>query len=269
MTCCASDHAQQLEEIVTFESREATLEGTLNLPGGERTFPLAIFIHGSGKRTRDDFRQFVPAFNNIGIATFRYDKRGVGKSGGTYTDVGTLDSETIFPILAEDAVAAIHKLKKDPRINAQKIIVVGVSQAGWIIPEINTMTDIALSVCISGPFVSVGEEIYYSDLAETGSFTQEYADKMLPTYRGPRGFDPSTRLIKMNSPSLWIFGSRDVSIPIKRSLFVFDSLKTQYKLPMEMKLFAGADHGMHNAGEHRAENVSALITEWLKEKIQK
>src|ERR1044071_2334824 len=82
LPCCASDRPVHIEETIRFQSGDATLEGSLDLPGSTGKYPVAVFVHGSGMRTRDDFREFVRAFNEAGIATFRYDKRGVGNSGG-------------------------------------------------------------------------------------------------------------------------------------------------------------------------------------------
>jgi dipeptidyl aminopeptidase/acylaminoacyl peptidase len=267
LPCCAAEKRVPVEEIIKFESDNATLEGTLNLPDAYGKYPVVIFIHGSGMRTRDDFQSFVSAFNAAGVATFRYDKRGVGNSGGSYIDVGTLNSERAFAVLATDASAAIDHLKKDSRIDPRKIIVAGVSQAGWIIPEINTLTDVYLSICISGPSVSVGQEIYYSDLAERGTYSQAAADSVLKQYNGPEGFDPISRIVKMKSPSLWIFGDKDVSIPVKRSIAILDSLRSKNNLPLEMKIFKDADHGLYNVTTHHPEDYITVMIDWVKSKL--
>lgn len=267
VVCCASDKPSPVEEVIKFRNADLTLEGTLNLPDSKGKYPVVVFVHGSGMRTRNDFRVFVREFNEAGVATFRYDKRGVGNSEGKYTDVGTLNSEMMFRVLAGDAVAAISHLKKDTRIDSRKIIVAGVSQAGWIIPEINTITDVYLSVCMSGPSVSVGEEIYYSDLAEHGSYSLEQADSMLRSYRGPKGFEPAPRIAKMKTPSLWLFGDRDVSIPVKRSVAILDSIRSNDRLPLEMKVFKDADHALYNVSTQRHEDIVTVILDWIKTKL--
>jgi dipeptidyl aminopeptidase/acylaminoacyl peptidase len=252
-----------VEEIVRFESNGTLLEGVLNLPENSVNYPLVVFVHGSGRTTRSDYREFVAPLLKEGVAVFRYDKRGVGASGGTYNGVNTENSERMFSILAADAAAAIRHFKNDKRIDAGKIILVGGSQAGWIIPEINTLTDIWLSVCISGPSVSVGEEIYYSDLAETGSHTQKQADLMLKAFNGLRGYDPLSRIEKMKKPSLWLFGGNDVSIPVKRCIHLLDSIKELRLLPLEMKLYPDADHGLFNTVTRQREDHVNLIIQWI------
>jgi uncharacterized protein len=240
------------------------LEGVLSLPNTHvsEPYPLAVFIHGSGMTTRQDYKEFVIPLVKEGIAVFRYDKRGVGASGGTYPDVNTENSTKIFPLLATDAAAAIQHLKKDRRIIGDRILLIGGSQAGWIIPEINMIADIWLSVCISGPLVSVGEEIYYSNLAENKTYTQEVADQMLKNFKGLKGYDPVGRIKKMKNPSLWIFGGKDVSIPVKRSIHIFDSIKRTHHLPLTMKLYPYADHGLYHDGTK--EDYVSLVVQWIK-----
>lgn len=213
---CTTERAIPFREKVKFQNDGASLEGELSIPAGSGPHPLAIFIHGSGKVTRHDYEEFVLPMTKEGIATFRYDKRGVGASGGEYYDVAPYNAEHVFSLLASDAAAAIRHLGNDNRIAKDKIIVIGGSQAGWIIPGINIISDVWLSICISGPSVTVGEEIFYSDLVENGSYSQAEADNMLADFNGLHGYDPIGTIEKMTSPSLWIFGGKDVSIPVKK-----------------------------------------------------
>jgi hypothetical protein len=257
------DNAVAVEEIVRFKNDDILLEGVLNLPRDTGKHPLAVFIHGSGMTTRNDYEEFVAPLLEEGIAVFRYDKRGVGASGGAYIDVGPENSERTFALLASDAAAAIRHFNNHESIDNDKIILIGGSQAGWIIPEINTLTKVWLSICISGPLVSVGEEIYYSELAEIGLYPQEQADEMLKDFNGIRGYDPVRRVEKMKAPSLWIFGGNDVSIPVKKSIHILDSIKLSRHLPIEMKLYPDVDHGLYNIKTRRREDYVSLIVRWI------
>lgn len=251
-------------ERIHFSNQNATLEGTLQLPAENTKAPLVIFVHGSGRATRYDYEPIAQQLIKNGYAVFRYDKRGVGESGGTFMEVGTLNSKEKIPLLASDAVAAIKALRSHPKIDAGNVIVMGGSQAGWIIPVVAGMTDVKATVLISGPTVSVGEEIYYSDLAEHGSTAQEAADEMLKDFKGPHGFDNTSYVAKMKKPSLWIFGAKDVSIPVKKCIARLDSIKRAAKIPAEMKIYPNADHGIYNQSTHQMENYIPVITGWLK-----
>lgn len=255
------------KEAVRFNNAGVSLEGELSIPGGKAQYPLAIFIHGSGRATRNDYAEFISPFDSVGIATFRYDKRGVGASGGQYSDVGAYNSEVVFPQLASDAAAAIRHLQKDKRISGDKIIVIGGSQAGWIITELNSIFDPWLSICISGPAVTVGEEIFYSDLIEKEGYSQAEADSIFQTFTGPNGYDPVNKIAKMISPSLWIFGGKDISIPVKRSMHLLDSIAKERKLPVEIKLYPEADHGLFNSSAKMREAYVGAVVAWINGKL--
>lgn len=251
-------------ETIQFTNQDATLEGTLQLPAITSKAPLAVFVHGSGRAFRNENEQLVQQLVKSGYAVFRYDKRGVGQSGGSFMEIGTHNSNHRIPLLASDAAAAIRKLKSHPKIDPDKIFAMGGSQAGWIIPVVASLEKVKGTVIISGPTVTVGEEMYYSDLAEHGTNAQEIADKMLKDFKGQHGFDNSSYVAKMKQPSLWIFGAKDVSIPVKECIARLDSIKKASMLPVTMKIYPGADHGIYNTSTKKPEDFVPAIIDWLK-----
>ena len=96
------------EKKVTFLSGNATLAGTLLIPITKGPHPAVVFVHGSGDQDRNGFvsliRFVADHFARHGIATFTYDKRGVGGSTGNWA-TQTLDD------LAADALAGFRMLK--------------------------------------------------------------------------------------------------------------------------------------------------------------
>jgi dienelactone hydrolase len=254
---------QAKHEIIQFTNGEVTLEGLLDVPIDKQPRPLVVFVHGSGKATRQDYLSLALKLNWAGYATFRYDKRGVGESGGTFQELGSWNSVERVRLLAEDAAAAIRHLSKREDIDNKKIIVMGGSQAGWIIPVVCGLVDVSMTVCVSGPCISIGEEMYYSDLAETGDHSQAEADKMLSSFQGERGFDNARHVGSMTKPSLWIFGGKDVSIPVARCIARLDSIKAASRLPLDLKIYPDADHGMFNKTSGRTEAFETVIIEWL------
>lgn len=251
-------------ETVQFTNENATLEGDLVLPARTAPAPLVIFVHGSGQRMRHDYDYVSRRLNEAGYATFQYDKRGVGRSGGSFMEVGTWNSLNRIPLLAGDAASAVKVLRTHKRIDSKRITVMGGSQAGWIIPVVAGLAEVSSTVIISGPTVSVGEEIYYSDLAESGPKSQDDADKMLEDFKGHKGFDNIRYVSRMKKPSLWIFGGKDVSIPVKRCIARLDSARKASGLPVEMKVYPDGDHGIYNQDTHRMEDYIPVIIDWLK-----
>ena len=142
------------EEEVTFTNPKAqvSLAGTLTLPSGVGPFPAAILIAGSGPHDRDEnvagHRPFLVLADHLtrkGIAVLRYDKRGIGKSTGSYDQATTED-------FASDAEAAGNYLKSRKEINAQKIGLIGHSEGGLIAPMIaSRSSDLAWVVLLAAP----------------------------------------------------------------------------------------------------------------------
>jgi uncharacterized protein len=86
-----------------------------------------------------------------GVAVLGYDKRGVGESTGDWNTAS-------FEDLAGDAVAAVEYLKTRRDIDAAQIGLLGVSQAGWVMPLAAVHTkDIAFLISISGAGVPGAE----------------------------------------------------------------------------------------------------------------
>ena len=94
-------------EEVGFASHGATLSGSVVFPEGQPTHAALVFVHGSGKQTRN--LELAKRLAREGIATLVYDKRGAGKSGGDYEGEQNV-SEKNIALLADDAVAALEKL---------------------------------------------------------------------------------------------------------------------------------------------------------------
>jgi dipeptidyl aminopeptidase/acylaminoacyl peptidase len=115
------------EEEIRFRNGDLELYGKLVLPAeGDGPFPLVVLVHGSGSEaaTFTYHRQYQ--FPAEGVATFVYDKRGTGRSGGKFT--------MRFDVLAGDVLAAVDRLRSHPKIDPERIGLAGYSQGGWIAP---------------------------------------------------------------------------------------------------------------------------------------
>lgn len=241
--------APERPDDVTFESVEAVLAGDLIMPQGEGPHPAVVAVHGSGRSTRRVMQRIADALVGRGFAVLIYDKRGVGRSSGLYSGVGPSNSENMLGLLAQDALAGVRLLAGHPRIDHRRIGLVGVSQAGWIIPKAASQSSlVSFAVIISGPTVTVGEEIYYSDLTGDDAgrptdLSDEEIQARLAEYEGPHGFDPLPSLRLMKTPTLWLLGEKDRSIPIPECLARLDQLIEQGQ-PFRYKLYPRANHGL-------------------------
>ena len=139
----------------TFPSGDIRLGYTLDLPSGAGPFPAIVFGHGSGRATRDEARGLALRLVAAGFAVLRYDKRGVGESTGVYEGVGVGNSTRMLGLLADDMAAGVAFLRTRPEIDPRRIGLMGVSQAGWIIPlAAQRAPNVAFMVLVVGPTVS-------------------------------------------------------------------------------------------------------------------
>ncbi len=154
------------EEEVAFENGEIHLEGTLTIPEGAGPFPAVVMITGSGPQNRDEellgfpvFRVIVDHLTRNGIATLRYDDRGVGGSTGNVSKSTTED-------FATDVLAAVEVLVAHPAVDPDRIGLVGHSEGGVVAPLAATRSErVAFAVLMAGTSVTGAEIIYEQSAA--------------------------------------------------------------------------------------------------------
>jgi len=149
------------EEQVTFANPKAqvSLAGTLTVPPGSGPFPAAILIAGSGPQDRDEtvaghrpFLVLADYLTRKGIAVLRYDKRGIGKSTGSFDQATSED-------FASDAAAALAYLKSQKEIDSRRIGLIGHSEGGIIAPMIASRSSgVAWVVLLAAPGLK-GEDV--------------------------------------------------------------------------------------------------------------
>ncbi len=128
----AAGQAQQSE--FSFSNGGITLQGTLTLPSGTGPWPAAVIIAGSGPTDGDgntmvgkpaSYAMLAAALAERGIASLRYDKRGLPSSKGSF-DMAT----TTVHDFAADAAAAARAL--DARDDIGPVVFVGHSEGGLL-----------------------------------------------------------------------------------------------------------------------------------------
>jgi uncharacterized protein len=138
-------------EDVHFSSGDVRLAGTLISPSTGGKHPAIILVHGSGAENREYILPFARFLIRHGMAVFGYDKRGVGGSTGDW-------NKASFEDLAGDVVAAFNYLKTRNDLDPAQIGLLGVSQAGWIMPLAAVRAkDLAFLISISGAGVPPAE----------------------------------------------------------------------------------------------------------------
>ena len=127
----SSTAPQGRHEAARLDTPTGALHGTLQLPpaNGPARVPVALIVAGSGPTDRNGNSAVLAGPNNSlkmlaeglaaqGIATLRYDKRGIGESRGAAVSEASLTFETFV----DDAAAWLGRLRADPRFSTVSVI---------------------------------------------------------------------------------------------------------------------------------------------------
>ena len=104
-----------------------------------------------------------------GIAVLRADKRGVGKTTGTFSSSGVEE-------FASDALAGVEYLKSRPEVDAKRIGLIGHSEGGGVAPLVAVQTrDVSYLVLLAAPGMSAYDILVLQDgtEAKAGGSTDE------------------------------------------------------------------------------------------------
>ncbi len=145
--------ATGVERRVAFSSGDLALVGTLSLPAARAPFAAVLIVGGSGPLDRDGnapglrmeaYRELALGLAQGGIASLRYDKRGVGESAG----VADLASRTD---LAADVRAAWTALAAQPEVANVPRFALGHSEGAYLVADLAADAgDVAGLVLLSG-----------------------------------------------------------------------------------------------------------------------
>ncbi|MCW3148258.1 alpha/beta hydrolase [Stutzerimonas stutzeri] len=124
-----------LTQALNLDTGNGVLQGSLLLPKSNQPVPVALLIAGSGPTDRDgnnpagpndSLKRLAQGLAKLGVASLRYDKRGVGASLAAAPDERDLSVEAYV----SDALAWSAKLKRDSRFG--KLILIGHSEGALI-----------------------------------------------------------------------------------------------------------------------------------------
>jgi dienelactone hydrolase len=116
-----------LRKEVRFQSGTMTMAGTLYLPATRGPHPAIIIVSGRGYGSRAGNAADAFRLAQRGVASFIFDGRGAGDSGG---DRMKTTAEERY----QDVLAAIDLLAARKEIDAKQIGLWGISAGGWVIP---------------------------------------------------------------------------------------------------------------------------------------
>jgi dienelactone hydrolase len=259
-----------IKQDIIINSEGANLAGTIYRP--KNAYASVVIVHGSGQESR--MTEFAELLANNGIFVLTYDKRGVGKSGGVYAgpEVGTNNVDSLnINLLAKDARAALNKIKNYS--NGTPIGLLGFSQAGWIIPiAANYNPLVNFMVLFSCPTITSLEQLRFQFYTNGNTnfwvnHTEEDARNHIKNDSDRYQFistDPKVALRNISAPSLWLFGEKDIQIPVKLCIEQINTLKSEGK-PFEYTLFSNLGHNTPFTDD---KSPVEIAINWIKEKTK-
>ena len=269
------------------------LAGTLLLPDGEGTCPAALLIAGAGPTDRDGNTSLLPApLDNLkrlaealaarGVATLRYDKRGVG--GSVYP--GLSEEVLRFEHLVDDAVAMAARLAGEERVG--RVSLVGHSEGALIaaLAAEDAHAHAVVSIAGAGSRASalmrkhiegqLPEDIAQPALATLASLesqqaVQDVPDALVLLFRPTVQpylmswfrYDPSAVLAELTLPVLLVHGAADSQVGVEQA-----RLLQAARPDARLKVVEGMDHLMSLQGSDipaGTQAVAAEVAAWLQE----
>ncbi|QDT26034.1 Alpha/beta hydrolase family protein [Gimesia panareensis] len=297
------DPGKFTEEQLTIGEGLWALPGTLSLPVGKGPFPLVILVHGSGPQDRDEtvgpnkpFRDLAQGLATRGIAVLRYEKR----TRHHRLKMAFLASRiTVREETVEDVIAAVKVSARHPRIDAKRIVVLGHSLGGYLLPRIARGSDqIAGLISLAGSVrpleelildqtnylvrldgtVSSEEEqqlaelkkqverVRSSELSETEPASALPLGVPAKYWLDLRGYQPAEAARTLSQPLLILQGERDYQV----TMADFELWKAALSERKDVKLisYPGLNH-LFIAGEGKSQPGEYLVPGHVSEKVMR
>ena len=237
---------------------------------------LAIIISGSGPTDRDGnnislksdyLKMLAEGLQENQISTYRYDKRGVGKS------VGDLKSgyEIKFSDYINDVVSIIKHFKDSKKF--KELVVIGHSEGALIgMIASQSIADKFISVAASGEdYLTLIER----QLSIQPSFVRSMSEPIIEKLKDKKmvdsvppllnslfradvqsylidasGYDPVEEISKLNMPILIIQGSTDIQIEVSDALILHKAAKNS-----KLEIIDGMNHVFRQATDNPLLNL--------------
>lgn len=225
-------------------AKGVNLSGTLTMPAHANSkIPLVIIIAGSGPTDRncngqgfksDAYKKMATQLALNGIATYRYDKRGIGKS----TVENFKEEDVNFEVMIDDAKAIITHFEKDTRFS--KMTIAGHSEGSLVGMMAVTENQKYISIAGSGfPISEILKEqlkdklgpmknVVYAkidslqqgknvanDLMGLESLFRPSVQPFLKTWMA---LNPAKEIKKLKCPILIVNGTHDLQVSEKNAL---------------------------------------------------
>ena len=286
-----------MREVRYASAGDVMLSGTVWYPDDLTSQPGVVLIGGSGPTERSNGGYFDGLRDHLvaaGIAVLGYDKRGVGRSSGSWASA-TVDD------LAADAAAAVGALRGEPMVDENAVGLLGHSEGGWVAlrcagrarpmwlimsscPAVSFFDAEVYALSVAGVDIDHARAVFEqlrdaahagADLPAAQDILSGQRDAALNSVRTDGRFhldesswaqfqawidyDPGEDLDALSTPTLALYGDRDPLTPIERSVGRLKGLGSTVRVDT----FPRADHRIQIGGKLASGYLQA-ITSWCR-----
>jgi pimeloyl-ACP methyl ester carboxylesterase len=260
------------------ETSTGKIYGTITLPNSLKKGKIVLIISGSGPTDRDgnnsmmknnSLKQFAFALADSGIASLRFDKRGIAASAKAMSK----ESDIRFDDLVNDVKSWILYLKKDKRFT--EIIVAGHSE-GSLLGMIASTKNVNKYISISGPgnpadviiktqlgnqsielkkiaepmldSLSKGFQVHNNNLMLASFFRPSVQPYLISWFK----YNPRNEIKKIKIPVLIIQGDKDIQVSIEDAKLLFLA-----KGSCQLAIIKNMNHVLKIIGDDKDENIKS------------
>jgi len=268
------------ETEISLITETATIYGSLKLPNENGQFPIVLIIAGSGPTDRDGnntvglntdcYKMISDTLALHGIASLRYDKRGIAKS----YNAGLKESDLIFDDYIDDAKKWIELINNDNRF--EEIFILGHSEGALIGSIVANQTLLDGFISVSGtaqradslileqlsnqPDYIKTESQNIIDSLNNGILISNVSQELYSLFRPSVQpyliswfqYNPKTEMSKIYFPILILHGSTDLQVRSIEAQILAQSNSSF----AEIKIIDNMNHVLKNVSNNYEENIA-------------
>lgn len=237
-----------VETDITIRTGTGELYGTLTIPAKPGRMPVALIIAGSGPTDRDgnnpvmknnSLKILASELSKNGIASLRYDKRGIAASKAAVTS----EKDLRFDDYVSDAREWIQLLNRDNRFS--EVIVIGHSEGSLIGMLAGTSADKFISIAGFGQSADI---ILKEQLSSQPKMVQDLSFPIIDSLKNGNivknvppvlnslfrhsvqpymiswfKYDPQDEIRKLSLPVLILQGTNDIQVGVENARQLSDA----------------------------------------------
>ncbi len=265
------------EEEIILETKTGDIKGSLLIPSVSEKTAVVLIIAGSGPTdrngnnpimTNNSLIMLAKELQKNGIASVRYDKRGIGESKNS----GLQESDLRFEHYVKDVEDWVELLKENDRFS--EIIVLGHSEGSLIGMIASQKNEVEKFISVAGAGISAGDIIRQQlkaqppvvlnqslpiiEKLENGEIEENVPQMLYSLFRPSVQpymiswfkYDPQKEIAKLDKPVLIIQGTTDIQVSVSDA----DKLALANK-KSQKKIIEGMNHILKEAEADRQKNI--------------